>query len=200
MELSDAFAARRSCRSYRSDPIDDTLLFGVLDAVRNGPSAGNTWAIELLVLRGAAVKRYWATTLPDHRRAGFPWPRLLSAPVLVIPTVRADAYVERYGEADKQRTGLGAGTDAWQVPYWWVDGGAAVMNVLLAATAAGLGSLLFGQFGNERAVSTEFGIPDDRRSLGTIALGWPDDHDRPSASARRRRPPIGEIVHLDEWG
>ena len=39
----------------------------------------------------------------------------------------------RYAEEDKARTGLGAGADAWAVPYWWVDGGMAAMTLLLAA-------------------------------------------------------------------
>lgn len=200
MELSEAFARRRSCRSYHPDPIDDDLLARVLAAARRGPSAGNTWGLDLLVLRGPEeTGAYWDTTLPAERRRSFPWPGLLRAPVLVIPTVRPGAYVERYAEADKARTGLGVGEDAWSVPYWWVDGGAAVMSLLLAATDAGLGSLLFGQFGHEPAVAERFGIPADRRAIGTVALGWPDGADRPSMSAQRRRPDLDDFVRWGSW-
>ena len=50
-----------------------------------GPSAGNTWALDLVVLRGDGIDAYWDVTLAD--RGGFRWPGLLRAPVIVIPTV-----------------------------------------------------------------------------------------------------------------
>ncbi|MEI2653428.1 MAG: nitroreductase family protein [Microthrixaceae bacterium] len=201
MDLSEALAGRRSCRSYLTDPVAPDVLDPVLAACRRAPSVGNTWALDLVVLeRRADVDRYWDTTLPaGPRRDRFGWPGLLRAPVIVLPVVDTEAYVRRYAEDDKARTGLGAGADAWSVPYWWVDGGAAVMAMLLAATSAGLGSLLFGVFGNESDVATTFGIPGDRRILGAVALGWPDGDDRPSASAGRRRPTPREFIRRGGW-
>ncbi len=147
-----------------------------------------------------AVQQYWDITLPEDRRASFPWPGLLKAPVLLIPTVAPADYVERYGEPDKARTGLGESFDDWPVPYWWVDGGAAVENVLLAAVGLGLGACFFGQFDHERAVSAHFGIPEGRRSIGTIALGEPDEtSDRLSKSAQRPKGPINERLHHNHW-
>ena len=148
------------------------------------------------MLRGDEVDRYWETTLADA--ASFRWQGLLAAPVLVIPYVRPEAYSDRYAEHDKVATGLGAGADAWPTPYWWVDGGAAVQNLLLAVTAAGLGACLFGQFDHEAAVRAAFGVPDDRRAIGTVALGHPAP-DAPGRSAGRRRPALDDIVHRGRW-
>ena len=186
-------------RAFTDEPVGDDLLAELLDTARRAPSAGNTQPWDLLVLRGDAVARYWTTTLPDpEARARFRWQGLLAAPVLVVPYVRPDAYVERYAESDKAATGRGTGLDAWPVPYWWVDGGALVQNLLLACTDAGLGACLFGQFDHEPAVRAAFGVPDDRRALGTVAVGWPAP-DEPGRSAGRRRPPLEEIVHHDRW-
>jgi nitroreductase len=199
VDLSDALAARRSCRSYRDDPVPAAVIDGVLAAAGRGPSAGNTWGMDLVVLDDRpSIERYWDTTLPAARRPSFPWPGLLRAPVLVVVVVDPDAYVRRYAEADKASTGLGAGADSWPVPYWWVDGGAAVMAMLLAAAGAGLGSLLFGTFDHEAAVADAFGVPTGRRVLGTIALGWPADG-RASGSSLRRRPPAADFVHRGAW-
>ena len=85
------------------------------------------------------------------------------------------------------------------MPYWWVDGGAVVQNLLLAATAAGLGACLFGQFAHEAAVRAAFGVPDDRRALGTVALGWPAEADDPGRSAGRARPALDVVVHRGRW-
>ena len=49
----------------------------------------------------------------------------------------------------------------------------AVMSLLLAAEAAGLGALFFGLFEHEADVRALLRIPDDWQPLGTVALGWP---------------------------
>lgn len=193
-------ASRRMCRDFLRDEVPADLLDRVLRAAFRGPAAGNSAALDLVVLRGSDAARYWDVTLPAPRRASFPWPGLLHAPVLVIPIVDPAAYVERYSQPDKASTGLGGGADRWPVPYWWVDGGAAVMAMLLAAEAAGLGALLFGQFDHEPAVAEAFGIPEGRRAIGTVALGWPAPGGRkPSASARRQRPDPVSRIHPGGW-
>ena len=194
--LGEVIRARRMVRSFTDEPVAADLLARILDLARRAPSAGNTQPWELLVLTGDDVARYWSVTLASPDR--FRWQGLLVAPTLVVPYVRPDAYVDRYAEPDKASTGLGEAASAWTVPYWWVDGGAAVQNLLLAAAAAGLGACLFGQFDHESAVRSAFGVPADRRALGTIALGHPAP-DEPGASAGRARPAIDDIVHRGRW-
>jgi nitroreductase len=186
-------------RSFDGRPIDPTVLDRLLDAARRGPSAGSSQGLDLLVLEGEGqTGRYWETTFPDAaRRASFRWQGLFRAPVLLVPYVSATAYAERYAEADKVATGLGE-ESAWPVPYWWVDGGIGVGLLLLAAVDEGLGACLFGQFEHEPAVRTAFGVPHDRRALGTVAVGHPVP-DEPGRSAGRRRRPLGEIVHRGRW-
>jgi nitroreductase len=196
----DVLAGRRMCRDYLADPIDPAALERVLAAAFRGPSAGNTEALDLVVLTGASVGHYWDVTLPPERRAGFRWPGLLRAPVLVVPVVEPAAYVARYGREDKSGTGLGDSVDAWPVPYWFVDGGAAVMAMLLAAEAEGLGALLFGQFDHEPAVAAALGVPPGRRAVGTIALGYAAPGGRrPSLSAAAGRSDPATRVHRGRW-
>jgi nitroreductase len=186
-------------RAFLPTAIESGTVDGLLDQARRSPSAGNTAAIEFLVLdEPASVAAYWQTTLTEARRDAFPWPQLLEAPVLVIPWVSPDAYVARYAEPDKARTGLGRSVDDWPVPYWFVDGGAAVMSLLLAAEAAGLGALLFGLFEHEGAVRERFAVPADRRAVGAVALGHRAP-DRPSASTGRPRPPLDSVIHRAMW-
>src|SRR5690606_27071279 len=137
---------------------------------RRAPSAGHTQGWAFVVLDGDDTARYWDVTLPPERRAGFRWPGLVTAPVLVVVLVRPDAWVERYAEDDKAATGLGAGPASWPVPYWWVDGGAAVEHLLLGAVDAGLGACFFGCFDHEQAVLDALDVPPGWRALGTVAL------------------------------
>jgi nitroreductase len=201
MEFADTVRSRRMVRAFESRPVPAPVLDRVLDLARRVPAAGNTQAVDLVVLAGPEqTARYWDASLPAERRGGFPWPRLLDAPVLIVPVADPATYVKRYAEPDKARTGLGEGTDAWSVPYWYVDTAFAAMVALLAAVDEGLGALFFGQFGHEAAVKAALGIPADRRPVGTIALGYarPDD-DRPSLSSQRPRRPLDEIVHRGHW-
>jgi len=186
-------------RNYRDEPVPPELVDDLLTLASKGPSAGNTWGTHFVVLEGTQVDGYWDITLPVDRRPNFPWPGLLSAPVIVLPCGDAAAYVERYGQDDKAQTGLGETTDAWAIPYWHVDTAMATMTLLHAATNVGLGALFFGVFDHELAVCDALGIPEAVRPIGAVALGWPADEDRISKSARRGRPSLETIVHRGRW-
>lgn len=198
MELSEAVRRRRMVRAFAPRPVDPALVDDLVDQARRAPSAGNTQPWAFVVLEGADTARLWDVTLPPERRGGFRWPGLLDAPVVVVPLVEPAAYPRRYGERDKAATGLGAGVEAWPVPYWWVDGGMAVHALLLGATDAGLGALLYGLFGHEAAALAALGVPAGWRALGAVALGWPAP-DEPGRSAGRARPPLAEVVHRGGW-
>jgi len=178
-------------RAFATESVLDDSLARVLGAGLAAPSAGHVQAVDLLVVDEPA--RYWGITLADPR--GFRWQGLLAAPLLIVPVVSPDAYAARYSEPDKDSTGLGS-VDAWPVPYWWVDGGMAVEAMLLAAVAEGLGACFFGLFEHERAVLDAFGVPADRRALGTVALGHPLP-DTPGRSSAR--PTRTDRVHRSRW-
>jgi nitroreductase len=199
MQFADVVTSRQMVRSFSPRPIPPEVLTKVLDLARRVPAAGNTQGLDLVVLEGEETQRYWKTSLPDEQRATFPWPGLLDAPVLIIPVGSPSAYIERYSEPDKARTGLGAGEAAWGVPYWYVDTAFAAMITLLAAVDAGLGALFFGQFEHEHALKLALGIPEDRRPVGTIAIGYAAEEQRSSVSSRRPRRRLDEVVHRGGW-
>ncbi len=200
MDLPEALRRRRMVRSFTGDPVDADVLRALLDAARRAPTAGNAQGVAFLVLVGPEeTARYWEVTLPaGPGRSAFRWPGLLAAPVLVLVVGSPDAYAARYAEPDKAATGLGA-ADAWPVPYWFVDGGMAVMALLLGAVDAGLGASFFGLFEHERAVLDTFGVPGRWRGVGTVALGHPGGEDEPGRSAGRGRKPLDEVVHRGRW-
>lgn len=202
MELSDAIRRRRMVRAFSAEPVDAELVDHLCDLARRAPSAGNTQATAFLVLDSpASVARYWDLTLPAARRERFRWPGLLRAPVLVVVAVDPQAYARRYAEPDKASTGLGVGPEAWAVPYWWVDAGAAAEHLLLGAVDAELGACLFGLFDHEAAVAEAFGVPKGWRLVATVALGQPSpaQDERPGRSAGRPRRGLAEVVHRDRW-
>jgi nitroreductase len=199
LELSDAVRRRRMVRAFTTKPLLPGTVAALVDLARRAPSAGHTQGWAFVALEGPEeTARYWDVTLPEERRIRFRWPGLLAAPALLLALVRPDAWPERYAEADKVASGLGVGSDAWSIPYWWIDGGMAVEHVLLGAVDAGLGACFFGLFGHEAAVLAELGVPDGWRALGTIAIGHPAP-DEPGRSTSRGRRPLPDVLHQGGW-
>lgn len=189
-------------RSFSDRSIDDVLIDRLVDLAVRAPSAGKTQGWHLVALAGVETARFWDITLPIEKRATFRWPGLLRAPLLLLPLADASAYVARYAEPDKARTGLGESEAAWPTPYWTIDASMSVMTLLLAAEDAGLGSLLFGVFHNEAELREALGIPEHLQLLGAIALGWPDAPrrvDGEGRSATRQRRSATEIIHRNGW-
>ena len=85
MQFADVVANRRMVRAFETSPVPSDVLDRILDLARRVPAAGNTQGLDLVVLEGEQTQRYWDASLPTERRAAFPWPRLLDAPVLIIP-------------------------------------------------------------------------------------------------------------------
>lgn len=198
MEFARVVAARRMVRAFGPDPVDPGVVDRLVDLARRAPSAGNTQALAFVVLEGPAqVARFWDASFPVALRDGFRYPGLFDAPVVVVPAVRPDAYAVRYREPDKAHAGLGT-VAAWPVPYWYVDGGMAVMTLLHAAVDEGLGALFFGLFDGEAGVLAALGVPEGWRALGAVALGHPAP-DPPGRSAARGRAPLSEVVHRGGW-
>jgi nitroreductase len=199
MELQEVLRRRRMVRAYETRPVDAAALDRVLGAARRAPSAGNSQTIDLLVLTSADDRaRFWELSFPiPEARARFRFQGMFDAPVVIVPIIEPDAYARRYAQPDKAGTGLDE-LEAWPAPYWWIDGGAAVMNLLLAAVDEGLGALLFGLFVHEEQILRAFGVPDGHRALGAVTVGHPVP-DEPGRSSGRARRSLDEIVHRGRW-
>ena len=202
--FAEVVRSRRMTRAFVPDPLPDGLLDELVDLAGRAPSAGKTQGWHVVALEGDDTSRFWDITLPPERRATFRWQRLLEAPAILLPLADPQAYVDRYAEPDKAATGLGAGTEAWPVPYWTIDASMAMMTLLLAAEEAGLGALLFGVFRGERELRGSLGIPEHLELLGAIALGRPaatsDRTDEGAGrSAARPRRSASEIIHRGRW-
>lgn len=187
-------------RAFSTESVDPALVDSLVDLASRAPSAGKTQGWHLVVLEGEQTRRFWDISLPVAKRSSFRWTHLLDAPIIALPLADASAYTNRYAEPDKAQTGLGAGVDAWPVPYWTVDTSMSVMTFLLAAQDAGLGALFFGVFRNEAALRVELSIPADLELLGAIALGYRLDGagGQGRSSHRERRSP-DQIIHRNGW-
>jgi nitroreductase len=194
VELRDAVRRRRMVRNYTDEPIHPAALERILDTALRGPTAGYSQGVHLVVVTAAEQRLRLAEACdePAYVAEGFdPW--VSRAPALVVPCVREADYAARYAEPDKAGSAAPA---AWAVPFWWVDGGAALMLLLLAAVDEGLVAGFLAA--DADALRAALDIPADVAPLGVVTIGHPAP-DRPSGSLRRGRRPPDEVVHRDRW-
>jgi F420 biosynthesis protein FbiB-like protein len=195
-----AIAARRSIRRFQDRPVEPEKLRAVLDAAILAPSAANAQPWAFVVVQEAETRerladlileahdRYYAdvrVTAPGEsmaelrgRAAG-----LGGAPTYVVVCVhRRRRYV---------RPGHEARTRPWDL----VSAAAAMENLLLAASALGLGACWLGvPTLRAEALKALLGIPDDAEVIGVTPLGYPDE-----APGPRPRLPLEEVLHFDRW-
>lgn len=185
-------------RRYRPDPVDEVRLNRVLDAARRVPSAGFAQGQSFVVVTEASTRAEIARIAgePGYLERGFePW--LSGAPVHIVVCVSEQAYHERYREPDKLRGGR---ERDWPVPYWYVDGGCALMMLLLAAADEGLAAgFLDLDDAGYRALKKLLAIPGEVQPIGLVTVGTPAP-DRTSRSIARGRKPENEVIHRESWG
>ena len=183
-------------RRYLPDPVPPDVVDRVLDAAQRGPSAGHAQGLRLVVVTEATRRADMAQALGEAEHVSRGRPAWLSvAPVHIVVCTRPDDYRERYAEADKRAS---VPPDDWAVPFWWVDAGAAVMLILLAAVDEGLGAGVL-QIADPDGIRTLLGIPADVAPVLLVTLGSAAPEDRPVGSALRRRRPAVDIVHRERW-
>jgi nitroreductase len=197
MEFDDVIRKRRMVRNYAPDPVPPEALDRIVDAGLSAPSAGYSQGMGFVIVTDAGTRNSIAVLAEEEEyvAAGFdPW--ISTAPAHVVVTVSESVYRERYREPDK----LGADgkeTD-WPVPYWWVDAGAAMMAVLLAAVNEGLVAGFLGVH-SMRDLAALLDIPKHHSPIGVVTVGHPMP-DRRSGSLSRGKRPRATVVHRERWG
>lgn len=183
-------------RNYTAEPVDEAAVRRVSEAALRAPSAGNSQAIGVVVITDQRTRARIAELAdePSYTAKGFdPW--ISRAPVHVVITVSEKTYRDRYSEPDK--LGPSGETIDWPVPYWWVDAGAALMAVLLAAVDEGLAAGFLGVHSVPK-LSRLLGVPAEHSPIGVVTLGHAAP-DRRSSSLDRPRKTAEDLIHRDRW-
>lgn len=196
MEFQDVLARRRMVRNYTDEPIEPEVLARVADAATRAPSAGFSQGQAVVVVTDPDVRMAIATAASEEAYVsqGFdPW--ISKAPALLVLCVSEDAYRRRYAREDKGSTPKG--DQHWDVPYWWVDAGASMMAVLLAAVDEGLSAGFLGVHAIAD-VKSLLRVPDEYSVIGIVTLGY-GATDRKSGSLTLGHRPRSHVIHTDTW-
>jgi FMN reductase [NAD(P)H] len=202
MDFRDLLPRRRMVRHYAPDPVPREALERMVATIRRAPSAGYSQGQRLLVVTEdegrAVISRIMGAAGWTETGDREPW--LESAPVHVLVCTREDDYHDRYRLPDKLTDGSEI---QWPVPYWFVDAGAALMMLLLAAIDDGLGAGVSGVPVDAASELREaFGIPADVTIVALVTVGVPaPDPGWSAVTSRRTQPrrPPAESVHWERW-
>lgn len=202
MEFFEVVHTQRSIRRFKSDPVPDEAIWAMLDAAIRAPSGSNTQPWAFIVVREQAKREAIAQAVrermgdpaegraeaqqmdPVRRRmrlASIEFrENVTSAPVLIIPCLVAPT------SPTSDANSLFAGSSIY----------AAVQNLMLAARAQGLGTVLTTfNMRIEDVLRTEFGLPDDAKPVAVIPVGYPDgEHFGPTT-----RRPVQSVTFWDGW-
>ena len=188
-------------RSYLPEPVPAETIERIVATVRRAPSGGFSQGQRLVVVTEQETRSEIARIAGEEEfvAEGFePW--VSRAPVHVVVCTREDDYHDRYRQPDKLREGEEI---VWPVPYWYVDAGAAMMLLLLAAIDEGLAAGVFGVLDDQVPQLLDLlGIPADFRFVAVVTLGKPAPDPRWSAATSRltqRRKPLEELVRWERW-
>lgn len=199
MDLRDILKRRRMVRHYTGEAVPRETLERIVATVRRAPSAGFSQGQRLLVVDDPGLLADLATLTgrsddPDLE----PW--FPSAPAHVLVLTREADYHERYRNDDKLQDGKEI---EWPVPYWYVDAGATLMLVLLAAVDEGLSAGVYGvPVEQDPAWRALLDIPDELRIIAgvTVGRGAPDPAwSAKTSRATQRRRALDEIVKWNRW-
>lgn len=171
MEVTDAIRARRSVRAYTPDPIPDQVLQKILEAGRQAPSANNQQPWHFIIVKDAEKR----AVMSEARYAKF----LRESPVVIV--------------------GCGDWRDS---PEWYpIDVSIAMENMVLAATAEGLGTCWVGSF-DEGRIRELLQIPERYKIVAMLALGYPrKKFDIAAAFIRsKNRKDPDEIFSYEQFG
>ena len=192
--LFEAMYTQRALRHLKPDPVPDELIRKVIDAGIHAPNGGNQQRWAFVVIKDPELKRKLAE---PYKAEGHP------------PHGEAETWSQRNAEASADYLA----NHAAEVPVWIlactehagtdISHGAsiypAVQNMLLAARALGLGSVMTTRVrrGFEPQMREWVGIPDGFVTAAMIPLGYPQDGYGYGPTTRKD---AAEVTHWERWG
>ena len=219
LDVMDAIHSTRAMRYQKPDPIPEEVLWEILDGAIRGPTGGNNQDWGWVIIRDQGVKDriaelyeprlkgtygYDAVSNDDlesgqritrdglregdvgidarNRRAVVHLAEHVArSPVIVAPVMRN----AKTGPDTRRQGARLAGS---------IQG--AAQNLMLAARAHGIGSVLTWSLDEDSGLNELLGLPQDAAVMALIPLGYPAR--APFSQARRQ--PVETVVHWDRWG
>jgi nitroreductase len=199
MDIMEAIYKRKSIRGFKSDPISREILAKILDTATRAPSAMNTQPWEFIVMTGDVLDRVRVAIVdklnrnepmhPDHHVVSWSNDSIYRERQVDLAKKLFQLMDIRREDKEKRAAWLERGFRFFDAPIGililtdrslsdagpLLDLGAAMQTLCLAALSFGLGTCIEDQGGLYPEVLREIvQIPDNKRIIISIAIGYPD--------------------------
>ena len=220
MNVVEAIQQRRSVRAFASKPVSRDLITEILSIACRAPSAMNTQPWEFVVLRGEKLERLRAAMVeklrqgtpiqPEHQVIGWPMEGVYRQRQVSLAKLLFKAMDIPREDNEARMRWLERGFRFFDAPAAIIltcdkvlseagpllDLGAVMQNICLAALHFGLGTCIEDQAVlYPEVVRQHTGIPESKRLIIAIALGYPD----PDFPANRVRSERETAESLTTW-
>ena len=185
-------------RAFLPDPIPQEQIERIAGVIRRAPSGGFSQGSSIVVVTDEEPRHAIARAFGDDHYSTNGRNFIADAPVHMVLSANESLYHARYNEADKLAA-TGGVEVTWPVPYWFVDAGALMMLVLLAAIDEGLASAFVGHPDQKRIFGELLGLPDEVVPIGLALIGRPGESPPTGSRLRSRQRPVGHLVHRQRW-
>jgi nitroreductase len=192
VEFREILAQRRMHRAFLPDPLPDEQVERIANVIRRAPSGGFSQGSSIVVVTDPAQRRQIAEAFE------MPGSYVEDAPVHMVISANEAIYHARYNESDKLAA-TGGVEVTWPVPYWFVDAGALMMLVLMAAIDEGLASAFVGHPDQKRIFDELLGLPEDVVPIGLALIGKPGEAPPIGSRLKSRQRQLGDLVHRERW-
>ena len=173
--LENLLNNRKVVRNYKKTSLEDTNLKNISKFSIKIPTAGFSRGIEILnTFDVKKIKNVSKIFNEDNfiKDGKSPW--ISNSLALFFILLNEEAYHHRYSKNDKTNA---VNSKDWDVPYWYVDAGAAMMNCILLIEEKELSSGFMGLHNIDRKkIHEEFKIPDTYQIIGMITAGVEDSN------------------------
>jgi nitroreductase len=195
MEFVDVVMKRRAVRRFEEGGVDREVIERIARLAQRAPSGGFSQGQRLVVVTDPERRREVARICGEEfYEADFGrW--ISECAAQFVPCVSEEIYHRRYREPDKVDDDGNEMT--WPVPYWFVDIGATMQNIWLAAVNEGLGCGFVGTDDLD-ALRNALGVPAEFTPIGVMPVGRPLPDVR-SPSLKRGWVPFEEFARWERW-
>ena len=203
-DIWETLYTQRAIRAWKTDPVPEELIWKVIEAGTKAPSGTNTQPWGFVVIQDDAIRQAISDQLHEGLKGNEGLQQMLeqgsqsaakttrlmlkgaqrlftnlaSAPVFIIPCL--------YQVSSPAPEGLLSGSSIY----------GAVQNMLLAARALGLGTVMTTfQMAAEQILREQCNLPDDATPVALIPMGYPDAKFGPTT-----RKPVETVTHWEQWG
>lgn len=191
MELFEAIKNRRSIRRYTSDPVDDEKIEAILEAGRWAPSWGNTQCWRFVVVRDPKIKAAITNSLIEIKLPDKVVENPATAAVNIAPVIIV--VCARMGRSGYEHSAVGGEAVTDKGDWFMFDTALAVQNMVLAAHALGLGTVIIGAFDAVKTAEA-LGLPEGYRAVALFPVGVPAQEGKTPP-----RKELSEITKKDRW-